>query len=277
MGNHSINCLPLRSKLRNSWRQRGKQSCFGQSFRRLPLTMKHMMPQETSTSSNAEPKRMAGQDKQLEQEVQEMKGQLINLTKHTQQCSMETKELKAILVDSWLEKETGVAVQQAKIGTAAYMEMQRQLKEKHSNMGQVKSQLGNPNKCIFNQWVKYAIEAIQVKQPEQAKAIQEVVDQWKSWKVIQEHFPLIKVRKTHKKELRRLEITVPYAIQCQMELSVNPGSPWAKTPTGIWLQHIQPIILPNPQNALIGQQPKGHMERVSQAFLDKEAPKDMET
>ena len=180
--------------------------------------------------------------------------------------SLQTRLLRAIVIDCFRVKTDNKYIVAHKEATIHFAETAKSLKENESlSPEEIKERIGIPSVHGFNAMLK---AMIQDKVPGYEK-LTEAVALWKSqqgWRTIHMHIRHCRVAKMYKSEFKRLEVSCPLEQNCQA--GAAPATVDGLTPTWAWVQMKAVILKTDGFMTLEGIAPAGDMERRVQEYLD---------
>eukprot|EP00973_Karenia_brevis_P084227 11687799-Karenia_brevis.AAC.1 len=157
-------------------------------------------------------------------------------------------------------------VQEVKGGVQAFLKAQQSMKDKGETQDAIRQTLGTPTVHSTNALIKWVLE--QLKDAPQGKKMAEAVKTWKSWEMLLEHVPHLKVNKQFQGHLKKLEICLPLKLIVKPLVEVQEVVTEI-VPTHVMLQVVDMIKKDKKCKDLHGTPPAGELERQIQAFLDK--------
>eukprot|EP00973_Karenia_brevis_P021561 2963048-Karenia_brevis.AAC.1 len=117
------------------------------------------------------------------------------------------KTVQAVTIMSFQLPTDHQIVQEVKGGVQAFLKAQQSMKDKGESQDAIRQALGTPTVHSTNAVIKWVLE--QLKDTPQGKKMAEAVKTWKSWEMLLEHVPHIKVNKQFQGHLKKLEICLP--------------------------------------------------------------------
>ena len=177
--------------------------------------------------------------------------------------SQASRMLKSVLIINMEVNTESFAVRTAKEATEQWDTSRKRMLDAGKTNEQVKTTLGPPNVYVTLRWVKEMLEAMddgelktEIQKGFQVEGIK--------WETIHYYYPIVKVCKCRKSDIKRIEISAP-----ARELLKIPNSPTRNTVLAA-LDGILPwLATMKGHKVLRGIAPPGEMERIIQTYIDE--------
>ena len=171
-------------------------------------------------TSRAAPKH----EKEIESRLSKMEEILAIVCKISLNNAMQMRAVKSVLMDNMELHSESHAIRIAKEVSGKRSEKQKELKDSGMPGPEVKAKMGTPNTYIVAAWAQTAVDALDAgEQKSKCQAI--MTEHLSDRQHIQKYYPFVKVNKTFRAEIKRLEVSVPLKGLLEMNCR-GSGAAW---------------------------------------------------